>query len=260
MWGRLSTSRRRRGENQSRRSGSDEPCPDTGPRKPAANSNRICERGFYARVPQISRCKRARWTPTCWCRARLDHGRPVTASGWDTFRTAVDQLLWFYPDFGVHFSLASDQIQLRGELIEGAKAEGTRTAQKWIFEEAQATLPGETAIRLTGALKKTAGKPELMARVCSRRQKLRPAQPLDLARWLQMQKRIRREFSQQADCSHFRTTSRPSQRQGRRGRHPVYPQACASTRHPVRKLKVSLAGDSFDLTSLESGQTGAEAL
>ena len=29
---------------------------------------------------------------------------------------------------------------------------------------------------------------------------------------------------------------------------------------PARKLKVSLAGDSFDLTSLESGQTGADAL
>ncbi len=29
---------------------------------------------------------------------------------------------------------------------------------------------------------------------------------------------------------------------------------------PARKLKASLAGDSFDLTSLETGQTGADAL
>ena len=92
-------------------------------------------------------------------------GAPGAPAGWDSFRTAVEQLLWLYPDFGVHLSLESDQIQLRGELIEGAKAEGRRAAQRWLFEDARATLPGETSMRLTGAIKKTAGKPELMARV-----------------------------------------------------------------------------------------------
>ncbi len=184
---------------------------------------------------------------------------PVTAGGWDTFRSAAEQLLWLYPDFGVHLSLASDQIQLRGELIEGAKAEGQRAAQRWLFEDAQATLPGETAIRLTGALKKTAGKPELLARVAvdgknlgrlnrwiapaAAKAKIGPARVFTAGGLLTLSDDVTAftDLKGNVDGAPFTASLRLD-------------------KTPARKLKVSLAGDKFDLTSLEAGQTGADAL
>ena len=184
---------------------------------------------------------------------------PVTAGGWDTFRAAAEQLLWLYPDFGVHLSLASDQIQLRGELIEGAKAEGQRASQRWLFEDAQATLPGETAIRLTGALKKTAGKPELMARIAvdgknlgrlnrwiapvAAKAKIGPARVFTAGGLLTLSDDLTAftDVKGKVDGTPFTASLRLD-------------------KTPARKLKVSLAGDSFDLTSLEAGQTGADAL
>ena len=184
---------------------------------------------------------------------------PVTAGGWDAFRTAAEQLLWFYPDFGVHLSLASDQIQLRGELIEGAKAEGTRTPQKWLFENAQATLPGETAIRLTGALKKTAGKPELLARVALEGKNLGR-----LSRWIapaavNARSGPSRVFTASGLLTLSDDVTAFTDAKGDVDGTP-FTASLRLDKTPVRKLKVSLAGDSFDLTSLESGQTGADAL
>ena len=186
-------------------------------------------------------------------------GAPGAAAGWDAFRTAAEQLLWFYPDFEVHLSLASDQIQLRGELIEGAKAEGTRTPQKWLFEDAQATLPGETTIRLTGALKKTAGKPELMARVALEGKNLGR-----LNRWIAPGAANARGGSARAFAAGGLLTLSDdvtafTDVKGDVDRTP-FTASLRLDKTPARKLKVSLAGDSFDLTSLESGQTGADAL
>ncbi len=186
-------------------------------------------------------------------------GAPATAAGWDTFRAAAEQLLWFYPEFGVHLSLASDQIQLRGELIEGAKAEGARTAQKWLFEEAQATLPGETTIRLTGALKKTAGKPELMARVALEGKNLGR-----LNRWIapaaaNARSGPARVFKAGGLLTLSDDVTAFTDVRGNVDGTP-FTASLRLDKTPARKLKVSLAGDSFDLTSLEAGQTGADAL
>ena len=182
-------------------------------------------------------------------------GAPGTAAGWDTFRTAAEQLLWFYPDFGVHLSLASDQIQLRGELIEGAKAEGTRTAQKWLFEDAQATLPGETTIRLTGALKKTAGKPELMARVALEGKNLGR-----LNRWIapaaaNARSGPARVFTAGGLLTLSDDVTAFTDVKGNVDGTP-FTASLRLDKTPARKLKVSLAGDSFDLTSLESRPNG----
>jgi len=186
-------------------------------------------------------------------------GTPGTAAGWDTVRTAAEQLLWFYPDFGVHLSLASDQIQLRGELIEGAKAEGARTAQKWLFEDAQATLPGETTIRLTGALRNTAGKPELMARVALEGKNLGR-----LNRWIaptaaNARSGPARVFTAGGLLTLSDDVTAFTDVKGNLDGTP-FTASLRLDKTPARKLKVSLAGDSFDLTSLEGGQTGADAL
>ena len=184
---------------------------------------------------------------------------PVTAGGWDNFRTAAEQLLWLYPDFGVHLSLAIDQIQLRGEPVEGAKVEGARTAQKWLFEDAQATLPGETAIRLTGALKKTAGKPELMARVALDGKNLGR-----LNRWVSpaaanAKSAPGRVFTAGGLLTLSDDITAFTDVKGNVDGTP-FTASLRLDKTPARKLKVSLAGDSFDLTGLETGQTGADAL
>jgi hypothetical protein len=183
-------------------------------------------------------------------------GAPV---GWDTFQTALVQLLWFYPEFGVHLSLASDQIQLRGELIEGAKAEGQRAAQRWLFEDARATLPGETSMRLTGALKKTAGKPELMARVAVDGKNLGR-----LNRWIappaaNAKTAPARVFTAGGLLTLSDDITAFTDVKGKLDGTP-FTASLRLDKTPARKLKVSLAGDSFDLTSLEAGQTGADAL
>ena len=184
---------------------------------------------------------------------------PVKADGWDNFRTAAEQLLWLYPDFGVHLSLAIDQIQLRGESIEGAKVEGARTAQKWLFEDAQATLPGETAIRLTGALKKTAGKPELMARVALEGKNLGR-----LNRWVappaaNAKSAPARVFAAGGLLTLSDDITAFTDVKGNVDGTP-FTASLRLDKTPGRKLKASLQGDSFDLTSLETGQTGADAL
>jgi len=184
---------------------------------------------------------------------------PVTADGWDNFRTAAEQLLWLYPDFGGHLSLAIDQIQLRGEPIEGAKVEGARTAQKWLFEDAQATLPGETAIRLTGALRKTAGKPELMARVALEGKNLGR-----LNRWVSpaaanAKSAPARVFTAGGLLTLSDDITAFTDVKGNVDGTP-FTASLRLDKTPVRKLKASLAGDSFDLTGLETGQTGADAL
>ncbi|MFY9876539.1 MAG: AsmA family protein, partial [Rhodomicrobium sp.] len=183
-------------------------------------------------------------------------GAPV---GWDTFQTALVQLLWFYPEFGVHLSLASDQIQLRGELIEGAKAEGQRAAQRWLFEDARATLPGETSMRLTGALKKTAGKPELMARVAVDGKNLGR-----LNRWIappaaNAKTAPARVFTAGGLLTLSDDITAFTDVKGKLDGVP-FTASLRLDKTPARKLKVSLAGDSFDLTSLEAGQTGPDAL
>ena len=186
-------------------------------------------------------------------------GAPGAPVGWDTFQTALVQLLWFYPEFGVHLSLASDQIQLRGELIEGAKAEGQRAAQRWLFEDARATLPGETSMRLTGALKKTAGKPELMARVAVDGKNLGR-----LNRWIappaaNAKTAPARVFTAGGLLTLSDDITAFTDVKGKLDGTP-FTASLRLDKTPARKLKVSLAGDSFDLTSLEAGQTGADAL
>ncbi len=184
---------------------------------------------------------------------------PGAAAGWDTFRAAAEPLLWLYPDFGVHLALAIDQIQLRGEFIEGVKVEGTRAAQKWLFEDAQATFPGETAIRLTGALKKTAGKPELLARTA-----------LEGKNWGRLNRWIvpAATNARSAPASVFKAGGLLTLSDDITAFTDVkgdvdgtpFTASLRLDKAPARKLKVSLAGDSFDLTSLEMGQTGSDAL
>ncbi len=186
----------------------------------------------------------------------LAPGEPM---GWGSFRAVAERALWLYPDVGVHLVLAADQIQLRGEFMEHVKAEGTRMAQRWLFEDAEATLPGETAVRLTGALKKTAGKPELMARVALDGKNLSR-----LNRWIapaatQARSASRRAFTAGGLLTLSDEVTAFSDVKASVDGAP-FTASLRLDKVPARKLKLSIAGDSLDLTGLETGQTGADAL
>ncbi len=168
-------------------------------------------------------------------------------------------MLWLYPDVGGHLSLALDQVQLRGESIQDVKFDGTRTAQKWLFEDAGATLPGETAIKLTGALKRTAGKPELLARVALEGKNLGR-----LNRWIEPAPANARAVPARAFAASGLLTLSDDVTAFTDVKGDVdatpFTASLRLDKAPTPKLRASLAGDSFDLTSLENGRSGVDAL
>ncbi len=194
----------------------------------------------------------------------LAGGNGLTSSaaapaGWGNIRAVADRLLWLYPDFGLRLSFAADQVQLRGELIEGVKVEGARNGQRWVFDGAQAALPGETAIKLAGAFAKVAGKSELTALASLEGKNLgrlnrwiappaanarpAPARAFTLKGLLTLSDEVTAFTNVAGDVDGTPFTAN-----------------LRLDKAPIRKLQVSLAGDSFDLSSLETGQSGADAL
>ncbi|MGO9362046.1 MAG: AsmA family protein, partial [Rhodomicrobium sp.] len=84
-------------------------------------------------------------------------GVAASAPGdWSALTAAADNLLWLYPDYTLSLDLEAGQVQLKGEPIEGVKLHGSRTQTRWLFDEALATLPGDTAVKLAGTLTKPA--------------------------------------------------------------------------------------------------------
>jgi uncharacterized protein involved in outer membrane biogenesis len=184
---------------------------------------------------------------------------PGATAGWASVRAAADQLLWLYPDFGLHLSLTADQVQFRGELIEGAKVEGARTAQKWLFDAAEATLPGDAAVKLTGALKRTGGKSELLARAALEGKNLSR-----FTRWIapppaNARAAPARAFAVGGLLTYSAEATAFSDVRGNVDGTP-FTASLRFDKDPVRKLQLALAGDSFDLGGLEGGRSGSEEL
>lgn len=184
---------------------------------------------------------------------------PTAPAAWGNFQTVADRLLWLYPDFGLHLSLAADQLQLRGELIEGVAVEGTRTAEKWVFDEAKAKLPGESAIKLAGALTKASGKTRLTADASLEGKNLGR-----LNRWIAPAAANARGAPARAfavkgalavseDVTAFKGVT------GNIDGTP-FTASLQLDKAPIRRLQVSLAGDSFDLSGLQNAQSSTDAL
>ncbi len=184
---------------------------------------------------------------------------PSVSAGWGNVRAAVDRLLWLYPNFGLRLSLAADQIQLRGELIEGAKVEGARTGQKWVFDGAEATLPGDAAVKLSGTLKRTGGKSELMARAALEGKNLSR-----LTRWIAPppangKAAPARSFAVGGLLTSSSELTAFSDVKGQVD-GATFTASLRIDREPPRKLQFSLSGDSFDLSGLEAAQSRPEGL
>jgi uncharacterized protein involved in outer membrane biogenesis len=171
-------------------------------------------------------------------------------------QSGMSRLLWLFPEFGLRLSLAADQVQYKGELIEGVKFNGARSGGSWAFEDFAATLPGDAKASASGSLTQTGAKLKLDAEAGLQGKNLGR-----LARWL----------------SPAAANARPSPAKAFsvKGTVALSEEAAAFTnvagdiegipfaanlrleRTPVRKLEVSLSGENFDLRSLQTSPAAA---
>ncbi len=199
----------------------------------------------------------------------LDADALLTGSGWASaaaafapgdwggLGAAADGLLWLYPAYTVSLGLEAGQIQLRGELIETVKLHGKRNSGRWVFDEALATLPGESTLKLAGTLSKADQASRLTASLGLEGKSLGR-----LARWLIPSAVSGGRLPLGAYSIKGALTLSPevSAFEGVTGRLDGTPFTAGLhiDKAPVRGLQASLAGDHFDLSSFEDG--GDEAM
>ena len=176
---------------------------------------------------------------------------------WGRLGAAADGLLWLYPGFTVSLGLEAGQVQLRGELIETVKLHGKRVAGRWVFDEALATLPGDSTLKLAGTLSKADRQSRLTASLGVEGKSLGR-----LARWLIPSAVAGGRLPLGAYSIKGSLTLSPevSAFEGVTGRLDGTPFTAGLHvgKAPVRSLQASLAGDRFDLSTFEGA--GSEAM
>jgi hypothetical protein len=181
------------------------------------------------------------------------------AAGWNGLATALDALLWLYPDFSLRLSLAAGRLQLKSEFLEAVKIDGTRASRRWVFEQVTASLPGDTAVKLAGTLTKTAGKSRLSASMAVEGKNLGR-----FSRWLAPPAPNAKTVSATAFAvkGSLLFSDEIVAFEGITGNFDGTPFTAGLhlDRAPVRKLQLSLAGDSFDISSIETGPIEKGAL
>ncbi len=178
---------------------------------------------------------------------------------WNSLQSAADNLLWLYPNFALRLSFEASQIQLKGEPIENVQIHGTRTAQRWLFEKAQATLPGESSIRLAGSLTRTDGAPQLIATASLDGKRLGRLSRWAAASTPAAQKMPAGAFSVKGSLTLSNEVTEFEAVTGNLD-GTAFKASLRLDKAPARKLELSLAGDSFDLSAFVDGQEGAGAL
>lgn len=180
---------------------------------------------------------------------------PAAEGSGKQLQSALSRLLWLYPEYGLRLSLAADQVQVRGELIEGAGFRGSRGGGVWAIDEAKATLPGETLASLSGSLTLAGGKTELSAAVAVEGKNLGR-----LNRWIappaaNAKPIAARTFAAKGQVKLSDEAVALTDVAGDVGGTP-FTASLNLERAPVRKLQLSLTGDSFDLRSFETAPGG----
>jgi uncharacterized protein involved in outer membrane biogenesis len=186
-------------------------------------------------------------------------GLPIGSAApadWETLRTTADRLLWLYPDFGAQLSLEASQVQLRGEPVEDVKIHGSRAGQRWVFEQAQARLPGDTTIKLAGTVTKNGEASQLSASSL-----IEGKYPGRLGRWIAPAAWGSSRFSAGAFALRGSLTlsGDTAAFEGVTGSldGTAFTASLRYETASARKLVVSLAGNDFDLGAFEAA--GAEA-
>ena len=156
----------------------------------------------------------------------------------------------------MNLDLEAGLVQVEGEPVEGVKLHGSRTAKRWLFDEALATLPGDTAVKLAGTLIKPAQASQLSASVSLKGKNLGR-----LARWLVPSTASGGRVALGAFDVKGALTLSPdvSAFEGVTGSLDGTPFTAGLhfDKAPVRRLQASLSGDNFDLSAFDS--TGEDA-
>jgi uncharacterized protein involved in outer membrane biogenesis len=181
------------------------------------------------------------------------------AGEWGHLGTAAGRLFSLYPGFAVNLSFEAGLVQLKGEAIEGVKIHGTRTAQRWVFDQAAATLPGGTAAKLAGTLSWADGQPQLVATAA-----FEGKNATRLARWLAPSL----SGTKTAPAGAFNlkgalTLSDAADAfEGIAGNldGTAFTASLRFDKAPLRKLQLSLSGDRFDLSAFDGTADNAESL
>ncbi len=177
---------------------------------------------------------------------------PFETGSWGELAAAANYLFWLYPEYAAGLDLTADQVQLRGELIEGVKLYGKRIANRWVFDEVLATLPGDSALKLAGTLSKPDQATRLTASVALEGKSLGR-----LARWLIPSAVAGGRLPLGAFAVKGSLTLSPelSAFEGVSGRLDGTPFTAGLhfDKAPVRRLQASLSGDNFDLSTFERG-------
>ncbi len=175
---------------------------------------------------------------------------------WSGLAAAVDRLLWLSPGYMVKLGLEAGQVQLRGELIEAVKLHGKRSKGRWLFDEAVATLPGESTLRLAGTVSKQGRESQLTASVAVEGRNLGR-----LTRWLMPVAAGGGRLPLGAYSIKGALTLSPEVYafEGITGKLDGTPFTAGLhlDKVPAQSLQVSLSGDHFDLTRFESGDSEA---
>ncbi|MGO9362725.1 MAG: AsmA family protein [Rhodomicrobium sp.] len=177
-------------------------------------------------------------------------------SDWSALAAAGDHLVWLYQDYALNLDLEAGLVQVEGEPVEGVKLHGSRTAKRWLFDEALATLPGDTAVKLAGTLIKPAQASQLSASVSLKGKNLGR-----LARWLVPSAASGGRVALGAFDVKGALTLSPdvSAFEGVTGSLDGTPFTARLhfDKAPVRRLQASLSGDNFDLSAFDN--TGEDA-
>ncbi len=89
--------------------------------------------------------------------------RDNAQTDWPSYREVAEQILWFAPKSAVRLSLATEQMQIKGEPLTKVAVDAARTADRWVFEKVTAVLPGDATVKGIGTIKKTETAPTLSA-------------------------------------------------------------------------------------------------
>ncbi len=189
---------------------------------------------------------------------RGERPAPPNGGGGSSLPASADHYLWLYPSFAVRMSFSSDQFRLKGETVQGIKIVGTRTSQRWTFEEALATLPGETAFKAGGTLTRKNGTSTISGTVALTGKNLGR-----FGRWIapsahEPARLAAKAFNLQGSLTLSDTITAFEAVTGSIDGTP-FTASLHVDKAPVRKLQLSLSSESFDLTGVEDGQPGATA-
>ncbi|MGA7325040.1 MAG: AsmA family protein [Rhodomicrobium sp.] len=177
--------------------------------------------------------------------------QPAAPNGqdWSSLKAAAGRFLWLYPDFNLRFALDAGLVQLKGEPLEKVTIHGSRSGERWTFEQAEGALPGDSFIKLAGTLRRADRVDRLSATASIEGKNLGR-----LSRWIAPAATPAKTAAGQSFALRGALTLSPEVTafEGVTGSldGTAFTGSLHLDRGPSRRLQLSLSGNNFDFSSL----------